>query len=134
MTTSTTTKSIKYSTAAIRRGERALCCSPFQLGLLTAMARESISLGAITGSNGYEKGYTKIVVSLAKAESSLMWFIDVGLLRREVDGQGLTDSFRLTPLGRQLAAKWQERGGSLPQPSWCDRLQDTLTSWFKWLL
>jgi len=98
------------------------------------MARESISLGAITGSNGYEKGYTKIVVSLAKAESSLMWFIDVGLLRREVDGQGLTDSFRLTPLGRQLAAKWQERGGSLPQPSWCDRLQDTLTSWFKWLL
>jgi len=25
------------------------------------------------------------------------------------------------------------RGGSLPQPSWCDRLQDTLTSWFKWL-
>ena len=28
--------------------------------------------------------------------------ISVGVLRREVDGQGLTSRFRLTPLGRQL--------------------------------
>ena len=26
----------------------------------------------------------------------------MGVLRREVDGQGLTSRFRLTPLGRQL--------------------------------
>ena len=83
------------------------------------MARESIPLGAIAGSNGQAKGYTQKILSVPKVETSLMWFIDVGLLRREVDGQGLTDSFRLTPLGRQLGAKWQEQGGNLPKPSWC---------------
>ena len=35
-------------------------------------------------------------------ENDLRWLISVGVLRREVDGQGLTSRFRLTPLGRQL--------------------------------
>lgn len=35
-------------------------------------------------------------------EDHLLWLINVGVLRREVDGQGLTSRFRLTPLGRQL--------------------------------
>ena len=35
-------------------------------------------------------------------ENDLLWLISVGVLRREVDGQGLTSRFRLTPLGRQL--------------------------------
>lgn len=35
-------------------------------------------------------------------EDDLRWLIRVGVLRREVDGQGLTSRFRLTPLGRQL--------------------------------
>ena len=35
-------------------------------------------------------------------EEDLRWLITVGVLRREVDGQGLTSRFRLTPLGRQL--------------------------------
>lgn len=35
-------------------------------------------------------------------EDDLRWLINVGVLRREVDGQGLTSRFRLTPLGRQL--------------------------------
>ena len=35
-------------------------------------------------------------------ENSFRWLIKVGILRREVDGQGLTSKIRLTPLGRQL--------------------------------
>ena len=35
-------------------------------------------------------------------ENDLRWLITVGVLRREVDGQGLTSRFRLTPLGRAL--------------------------------
>jgi len=38
----------------------------------------------------------------AQLEDDLRWLIAVGVLRREVDGQGLTNRFRLTPLGRQL--------------------------------
>lgn len=37
-----------------------------------------------------------------RLEDELRWLITVGVLRREVDGQGLTSRFRLTPLGRQL--------------------------------
>lgn len=121
------TKSIEYSSAAVKRAERALCCSPFQLSLLTAMAKGSVSLGEIAGSNGWEKGYTKKVISAMAVERSLMWLIEVGLLRREVDGQGITDSFRLTPLGQQLRAKWEELGGSYPEPTGRERLQNTLT-------
>ncbi len=35
-------------------------------------------------------------------EAAFRWLITVGVLRREVDGQGLTARVRLTTLGRQL--------------------------------
>ena len=38
-------------------------------------------------------------------EKSFRWLIKVGILRREVDGQGLTSRIRLTPLGRQILEK-----------------------------
>jgi hypothetical protein len=62
-----------------------------------------------------------------------MWLISVGLLRREVDGQGITDSFRLTPLGRQLVEKWENQGGTLPKPSWCERLLNAFNRYFRLL-
>ena len=33
-------------------------------------------------------------------EIHFLWLIKIGVLRREVDGQGLTSKVRLTPLGR----------------------------------
>ncbi len=33
-------------------------------------------------------------------EDNFLWLIKIGILRREVDGQGLTSKVRLTPLGR----------------------------------
>ena len=35
-------------------------------------------------------------------EATFRWLIAVGILRREVDGQGLTSKVRLTPLGRKI--------------------------------
>jgi len=35
-------------------------------------------------------------------ESEFIWLIKVGILRREVDGQGLTSKVRITPLGREV--------------------------------
>ncbi|WP_269623224.1 Npun_F0494 family protein [Prochlorococcus marinus] len=34
-----------------------------------------------------------------KIEACFLWLIKIGILRREVDGQGLTSKVRLTPLG-----------------------------------
>tara|TARA_Y100001968_G_C19451332_1_gene768860 strand:+ start:504 stop:875 length:372 start_codon:yes stop_codon:yes gene_type:complete len=38
----------------------------------------------------------------ASIENDFRWLIALGVLRREVDGQGLTSKVRLTPLGRQI--------------------------------
>ncbi|MEC4985647.1 MAG: hypothetical protein SAJ37_20970 [Oscillatoria sp. PMC 1068.18] len=123
---SKTVESMQYSDRAIVRGERALSCSPFKLSLFETMGRESIPLLQIIGDNGYQQGYTKRSLSELATENNLLWLINVGLLRREVDGQGITDSFRLTPLGRKLVNKWQNQGGAFPQPSWLDRLYNWL--------
>ena len=40
-----------------------------------------------------------------EVENDFCWLIVIGVLRREVDGQGLTSRVRLTPLGRQIIEK-----------------------------
>jgi hypothetical protein len=122
---------VNNSVQTIARADRALCCSPFQLNLFVAMMGRSVPVPLIAGTSGVEKGYTARSISEAKADSDLNWLINVGLLRREVDGQGLTDSFRLTPLGRQLVEKWQKQGESFPHPSWFDRLQNFCRRWLR---
>jgi hypothetical protein len=92
------------------------------------MRNQSIPLPTIAGHQGVENNYTQKAIAEKKAESDLVWLINVGLLRREVDGQGLTDSFRLTPLGRQIIAQW-ENTGEIPRPRKRDRLYNWLNRW-----
>lgn len=99
--------------------------------LLAAMGSNSVPLLSIVGLEGVERNYTTRPRSELAVENDLMWLIQVGVLRREVDGQGITDSFRLTPLGRQLLEKWQGLGETLPPPSLSDRLHHTLTRWLR---
>ncbi len=125
------TESIQYTPRTIKRAENALRCSPFQLKLLATMANKSVTISAIASEQGYQANYTKKILSERIAESYLAWLIQVGLLRREVDGQGITDSFRLTPLGRQLVAKWENLGGYWPAPSWLDRIINVINRWVR---
>jgi hypothetical protein len=122
---------IQYSSRTIKRAERAVRCAPFQLALFNTMRWQSVDLKAIAGKIGWGNGYTCRPVLELAAEAELLWLIQVGLLRREVDGQGLTDSFRLTPLGHQLVEKWQSLGKSLPAPSFGDRLYNSLSRWVR---
>jgi hypothetical protein len=115
-------QSVSYSRLIIRRAEVALCCSSFKLSLFTAMLNHGVPLPTIAEQVGLQNNYTKKVLSETQAEAELMWLIKVGLLRREVDGQGLTDSFRLTPLGRQIVTKWEKQGNSLPNPTMSERM------------
>ena len=124
-------KTIQYSQSTIKRAEQAFFCSPFQLNLFTIMSSTSVPLPLIAGQTGIEESYTLNSLSEGHVERELMWLIQVGLLRREVDGQGITDSFRLTPLGRQLIEKWKHQKGYFPTPSWLDRIDNTLNRWFK---
>ena len=130
MKTATQPPSLTYTNNTLKRAERALCCAPFQLVLFTTMKTKSVPLPKIAGKTGVQQGYILHPLSEQRVEKALMWLIQVGLLRREVDGQGITDSFRLTPLGRQLVTKWKEQGGSFPRPSWRERLINQFIRWF----
>jgi hypothetical protein len=96
------------------------------------MIQHSVELSAIAHTTGVQHQYTVTLLSELRVESELLWLIQVGLLRREVDGQGLTDSFRVTPLGRLLVDKWQH-----PQPmqryspTFRDRLYNAVLRWVR---
>lgn len=124
-------QAIFYSRRTSKRAARAIRCSPFQVYLFEAMSERGVNLRAIAGESGMQNQYTRYVLSEVTAESELLWLIQVGVLRREVDGQGITDSFRLTPLGRQLRKQWQKQRVSWAIPSWWDRLRNALSRWFR---
>ena len=42
------------------------------------------------------------LITPSSIESDFQWLIKIGVLRREVDGQGLTSKVRITPIGRQV--------------------------------
>lgn len=135
MTTSSTSKKIpEYPQKTVNRAEIALSCSPFYLKLFKAMRNQSVPIAAIAGALGVQAGYAKRALSETKVEERLVWLIKVGLLRREVDGQGLTDSFRLTPLGRQIVEQWEQQGDQIPKASIIARISNWLNRWLQWSL
>ncbi|WP_323364961.1 Npun_F0494 family protein [Leptothoe sp. PORK10 BA2] len=102
--------SLPLNPKTLSRAQRAVRCSPFYMGLLAAMQSNSVALRAITDDRGMLNHYTRRPLSDVAADQDLGWLMAVGLIRREVDGQGLTDSFRLTPMGRKLVEQWEAAG------------------------
>jgi hypothetical protein len=124
-------KIISYPAKTVERADVALRCAPFQLALFAKMRWESVSVPKLAGDLSVKSGYTRYPLSELGVETATNWLIQVGMLRREVDGQGLTDSFRLTPLGLALVEKWEAAGGILPRASILDRVRNWLTRWFR---
>lgn len=120
---------LPYPRRTVERAERALVCSPLYLRLFETMRSTSVPLKEIAGEPGVQHCYSRRPLSELAVENTLLWLIQVGVLRREVDGQGITDSFRLTPLGRQLVEQYQ--GSSPRNPSWLDRFYNALSRWFR---
>jgi hypothetical protein len=118
-----------YSTQTLTRADRSLICSPFKYALFEAMGKNRVAIAEIAGNTGLKKGYTKRPLSELVTDNELVWLIQVGVLRREVDGQGITDSFRLTPLGRKLVDEYQTKPWR--NPSWSDRVYETITRWLR---
>ena len=127
----TNAKLYTYQPKTIIRAKKALSCSPFCLQLFRDMRNQSVPIQKIAGTTGIELGYATQAHSEARTEDKLVWLINVGLLRREVDGQGLTDSFRLTPLGREIVREWEQTEKQIPAPSLGDRLTNWLNRWLQ---
>ncbi|MBE9047009.1 hypothetical protein IQ255_21835 [Pleurocapsales cyanobacterium LEGE 10410] len=134
MSTDLDNKTFTYTPSTIQRAKRALSCSPFRLKLFQDMRNQSVPIQQIATAVGIESGYAKKAFSEPRTEDNLVWLINVGLLRREVDGQGLTDSFRLTPLGRQIVDEWEREQNQIPPASLVDRVSNWLNRWLKWTL
>lgn len=129
---STSLAAVQYPQATIDRAERAIRCAPFQMPLFTQLCHTAVALREITGETGVANGYTKRPLPELVAENHLLWLIQVGILRREVDGQGLTDSFRLTPLGRQRVDTWRAQGLQvIPAASVGDRVLNMVAYWLR---
>ncbi|NJP11906.1 MAG: hypothetical protein HC866_22550 [Leptolyngbyaceae cyanobacterium RU_5_1] len=129
---SKTRQSMQYPNQTVARAERAMHCAPFRLHLFVTMVQQSVPLKTIAHTTGVQNQYTCKPLSELRVENELLWLIQVGVLRREVDGQGLTDSFRVTPLGRQLADKWQNsQGAKRYAPTWSQRFHNTLNRWLR---
>ncbi len=119
---------LQFSRSTQDRAWRAWCCSPFRPLLFQDLKQRGVPLAQIVGQQGYQRGYTLRPLSETAADQELMWLIRVGVLRREVDGQGITDSYRLAPLGGQILAQLSEQEVSSP-PTLREQLQDRLTRW-----
>jgi len=121
--------SIDYPPRTRKRANRAVACSPFRLALFQALHNQSLSLRAIVASSAsMPHPYLRRNLPELMVENQLLWLIQVGVLRREVDGQGITDRFRLTPLGDLLVQQWV-LAGNLPRPTWIDRLANLFSRW-----
>jgi hypothetical protein len=127
----TSSSFIRYSARTCDRAARALRCSPFTLALLLTIRTTSVALDALVGEAGVTQGHTRTPLTEWRAESQMMWLIQVGLVRREVDGQGITDSFRLTPLGWQLSQAWADSAQGIPPATWGDRFLNWIHRWFR---
>ncbi|NJK56761.1 MAG: hypothetical protein HC939_12535 [Pleurocapsa sp. SU_5_0] len=130
MITDSPSKPFAYAPQTIRRAKIALSCSPFRLKLFQEMRNQSVPIQQIAEETGIKLGYVKKAFSESRIEDKLVWLINVGLLRREVDGQGLTDSFRLTPLGREIVAEWESKT-EIPTATLINRLSHWLNRWLK---
>lgn len=123
---------LRYPRRSLKRAERAFRCSPFRLDLLADMRSQSISIRQVCGQAGLKSHYSRRAMAELQTENEMMWLIAVGLLRREVDGQGLTDSFRLTPLGRQVLEQLFLISPTQYRPTLVDHLYNAWCRWMRW--
>ena len=81
---------------------RSMRCLPFSAPLYRELQMRGLDASAIWNERSRYAKTERWPRSAEALEDDLRWLITVGVLRREVDGQGLTSRFRLTPLGRHL--------------------------------
>ena len=103
---------------AIRRARSALRCLPFRQAFYQQLEAQALGSNDL-GNSAAATLWCFSPVGAYEAEGLLIWLIQLGVLRREVDGQGLTERVRLTPLGRQVLQAWP---GEIPRAHPSERL------------
>ena len=90
---------------ALARARRAVQCLPFKLAFYQELESGALSSSQLQARNDWQH-LSHRRLGRRHCEELFIWLIQLGVLRREVDGQGLTERVRLTPLGREVLAIW----------------------------
>ena len=86
-----------------RRAKKGIRNSPFNLFLFQSLQKGSLSAqNVFEEKSKYLNQEFMFINSSSFIENEFLKLIKIGVLRREVDGQGLTSKVRITPIGRQV--------------------------------
>ena len=86
-----------------RRANKGIKKCPFNLFLFQSLLEKSLSADDVfLNKSKYMNQEFMLIKSSSYIENHFLKLIKIGVLRREVDGQGLTAKVRITPVGRQV--------------------------------
>ena len=86
-----------------KRAKKGIKDCPFNLFLFQSLLKESLSAENVyMNKSKYLSQEFLFIQSSLFIENEFLRLIKIGVLRREVDGQGLTSKVRITPIGRQV--------------------------------
>ena len=86
-----------------KRAKKGIRSCPFNLFLFQSLLKESLSAEDVfLNKRKYLNQESMFIHSSFFIENEFLKLIKIGVLRREVDGQGLTSKVRITPIGRQI--------------------------------
>ena len=86
-----------------RRAKKGIRNCPFNLFLFQSLQKDSLSAQDVFENKSKYLNQDFIFISSSLLiENEFLNLIKIGVLRREVDGQGLTSKVRITPIGRQI--------------------------------
>ena len=87
----------------IKRAKKGIRSCPFNLFLFQSLLEGSLSAQSVfSNKSKYLAQEFMFINSYVLIENEFLKLIKIGVLRREVDGQGLTSKVRITPIGRQV--------------------------------
>lgn len=106
---------------AFYRATRSLRCMPFKKKFFKEVQVRGMNKHELCGRKDWE---TLVFAPFGeeRAERHFEWMLRMGILRREVDGQGLTDRFRLTPFGAKVIDQWEEE---IPRAGIRERMRES---------
>jgi len=89
-----------------RRAKKGIKNCPFNFFLFQSLQKGSLSAqNVFENKSKYLNQEFMFINSSLFIENEFLKLIKIGVLRREVDGQGLTSKVRITPIGRKVLEK-----------------------------
>jgi hypothetical protein len=110
----------KLVVRSFTRASRSVRCLPFKKAFYNEVAQKAMASEELVKRNDWRE-LVFAPFGESRAEDHFIWLIKLGILRREVDGQGLTKKVRLTPFGEEVIGQWV---GEIPRAGIRERIYE----------